>query len=151
MNSVIDKKAYYETYIILKNLDLIGEIPEEIRMQLINNGESDEQFSFDQNVPLFEQIDNEKTKALLSYLYLKYINKNKTEKNMLFEKYKQNEVDNQNEINEKYSTDNLFKKADISNETKEPTKETEHTELVKYNKGSIFRRIIEKIKNILRK
>lgn len=146
MNNVIDRKSYYQTYFILKKLDLLNELPEDIRLFIINNAEKDEEFSFDQDVPLYEQVDDEKTKALLSYLYIKYINKSETEKNMFLEKYMQNEVDYQNEINEKYSADNLFKKNDVSQEQKEPAKEIEHTGLVKYNKGNIFRRIIDKIK-----
>lgn len=151
MNNVIDRKSYYQTYYILKKLDLLNELPEDIRLFIINNAEKDEEFSFDQDVPLYEQVDNEKTKALLSYLYIKYINKSEPEKNMLLEKYKQNEEDHQSEISEKYSADNLFKKDDVSQDQKEPVKETVHTELVKYNKGNIFRRIIDRIKSFLRK
>ncbi len=148
MNNVIDRKAYYQTYVILKNLDLLNELPEEIKKFIINNSESDEEFSFDQDIPLFEQIDNEKTEALLSYIYLKYINKNEFEKNILLEKYKQNEIDYEKEMNEKYSVDNLFKKKDVN---EEQPKKNEHTELVKYNKVNIFRKIIDKIKRIIRK
>ena len=144
MINTINKKAYLEAYIILKKLELLDELPSEIKENLINNRVNDYTFSFNQEIPLYEQIENEETKALLSYLYLKYINKNLEEKNILLEKYKQNENSYQKEIQEKYNTENLFK----SKQTEEVKEETQA--LVGYKERNCIQKILDKIKNIFR-
>lgn len=145
MINKINKKAYLEAYIILKKLELLDELPTEIKENLMNNRVNDYTFSFNQEFPLYEQIENEETKALISYLYLKYINKNLEEKNILLEKYKQNEISYQKEIQEKYNTDNLFK----SKKTEEVKEETQA--LVEYKERNFIQRIFDKIKNIFRR
>ena len=71
-----------------------------MQQNFINNKANNYKFSFNQEIPLYEQIEDEDTKTLISYLYLKYINKNQEEKNILLEKYKQNEINYQKEIQE---------------------------------------------------
>ena len=81
--------------------------------------------------------------TLISYLYLKYINKNQEEKNILLEKYKQNEINYQKEIQEKYSTENLFK-----NKEKEPN----YTQaVINCGKSSLIKKIFDKIKRIFKR
>ena len=143
MINTISKKAYMETYIILKELELLNELPDEVKQNLINNKANNYKFSFNQEIPLYEQIEDDDTKALISYLYLKYINKNQEEKNILLEKYKQNEINYQKEIQEKYSTENLFK-----NKEKEPNYTQD---VVQYKEKNFFKKIIDKIRKILRR
>lgn len=151
MNNILDRKACYQAYVVLKELELLDELPNKVKTQIISNGDisdNSEKFSFDQSVPLFEQIDYEKTKVLLSYLYLKYINKNEEEKNVLLEKYKQNEINFQNEMREKYSVAKLFKKAEIKADDTTSEKK-EYTELVEYKKANVFKKLFDRIKSFI--
>lgn len=151
MNNILDRKACYQAYVVLKELELLDELPNKVKTQIISNGDisdNSEKFSLDQSVPLFEQIDYEKTKVLLSYLYLKYINKNEEEKNALLEKYKQNEINFQNEMREKYSVAKLFKKAE-SEADDTTSKKTEYTELVEYKKANVFKKLFDRIKSFI--
>ena len=143
MINTISKKAYLETYIILKELELLNELPDEVKQTLINNKANNYEFSFNQEIPLYEQIEDESTKTLISYLYLKYINKNQEEKNILLKKYKQNEINYQKEIQEKYSTENLFKN--------KKNKETFTQAVVKYKEKNFFQKIIDKIRKVLKR
>lgn len=143
MINTISKKAYLETYIILKELELLNELPDEVKQTLINNKANNYEFSFNQEIPLYEQIEDESTKTLISYLYLKYINKNQEEKNILLKKYKQNEINYQKEIQEKYSTENLFKN--------KKNKETFTQAVVQYKEKNFFQKIIDKIRKVLKK
>ncbi len=143
MINTISKKAYSETYIILKELELLNDLPDEVKQNLINNKANNYKFSFNQEIPLYEQIEDEDTKTLISYLYLKYINKNQEEKNILLEKYKQNEINYQKEIQEKYSTENLSK-----NKEKEP----DYTQdVINCGKSSLIKKIFDKIKRIFKR
>ena len=74
---------------------------------------------------------------------IKYINKNQEEKNILLEKYKQNEINYQKEIQEKYSTENLFKN--------KKNKETFTQAVVQYKEKNFFQKIIDKIRKVLRR
>ena len=131
----------------MKELELLNDLPDEVKQNLINNKANNYKFSFNQEIPLYEQIEDEDTKTLISYLYLKYINKNQEEKNILLEKYKQNEINYQKEIQEKYSTENLFK-----NKRTEKIEIQEETQaLVEYKEKSFIQRIFDKIKRFFKK
>lgn len=143
MINTISKKAYSETYIIFTKLELLNDLPDEVKQNLINNKANNYKFSFNQKIPLYEQVEDEGTKTLISYLYLKYINKNQEEKSILLEKYKQNEINYQKEIQEKYSTENLFK-----NKEKKPN----YTQaVIDCGKTSLIKKIFDKIKRIFKR
>jgi len=141
-----NKRAYYEVYIILKKLELLYKLPIEIKEILTSNVVNSYKFSFNREIPLYEQIENEETKVLISYLYLKYINKNIEEKNILLEKYKQNEKVYQKEIQEKYNTDNLFE----NKKTQEIEIKEETQALVEYKEKTFVQKFLDKIKNFLK-
>jgi len=141
-----NKRAYYEVYIILKELELLDKLPIEIKEILTSNVVNSYKFSFNREIPLYEQIENEETKVLISYLYLKYINKNIEEKNILIEKYKQNEKVYQKEIQEKYNTDNLFE----NKKTQEIEIKEETQALVEYKEKTFVQKFLDKIKNFLK-
>ena len=141
-----NKRAYYEVYIILKELELLDKLPIEIKEILTSNVVNSYKFSFNREIPLYEQIENEETKVLISYLYLKYINKNIEEKNILLEKYKQNEKVYQKEIQEKYNTDNLFE----NKKTQEIEIKEETQALVEYKEKTFVQKFLDKIKNFLK-
>lgn len=74
-NNQIDTNALKETYVILNELNLFSKIPEEFQNYIIENKNDNYIFNFDKNVPLFEQLIDDKTKVLISYIYMKYLNK----------------------------------------------------------------------------
>lgn len=80
-NYLFDKEACTEVYAILTKLNLYNRLPEELKKYIENNQNAEYNFEFNEKVPLFYQISNENTKAFLTYLFVKYINTNKTDAN----------------------------------------------------------------------
>ena len=105
----IDSKSCKEIYVILNKLGLFYKLPTELKEYIIQNQDLSYEYDFNIDLPLVYQIDNEKTKAYISYLYLKYINDSDNEKNILLRKYEQNEKIYQEKLMEKYNPDNIFK------------------------------------------
>ena len=68
------KKAFTETFIILNQLNLYNRLPNEFKNYIEQNLIIEHKFSFNQKIPLFEQVDNKITKNLLTYIYINYIN-----------------------------------------------------------------------------
>ncbi|MBO6233029.1 MAG: hypothetical protein J6N78_03095 [Clostridia bacterium] len=137
------RKSYSEVYEILNLMDIeyLDKIPDKVN-ELINN-ERDKEFktNIKIDIPLDKQGLQKDTLTILSILYLNYWCESEQEKKELIELF--NDVDILNK--EKYSYDNIFKK------NKEiPIQEVleeNNTSLVEY-KETIFKRIINKIKNI---
>ena len=145
----IDSKSCKEIYVILNRLGVFYKLPEELKEYISKNQSLSYEYDFDIDLPLKYQINNEKTKLYISYLYLKYINDSAKEKDMLLKKYEQNEILYQEELIEKYNPDNIFK-----NTKKEENLEFEaidkKTELKEY-KNTFFSKIINKIKRLFNK
>lgn len=108
--SVIDSICCKEIYVILKKLNLINKLPRQLLEYIYTNQDLFHKFDFDEEIPLIYQIDNEKTKEMITYIYLKYINKNNEEKEYLINKLESNEIKKQEILKEKYSVDNMFDK-----------------------------------------
>ena len=137
----MDSQSCKEIYVILNKLGLFYKLPEKLREYIAENQSLSHEYDFDANLPLFYQIDNEKTKAYISYIYLKYINDNEEEKILLLNEYEQNEKLRQEELMKKYNPDDIFKnKNNMDTEIKE-----EAVEVTNYKK-STWLKIIEKIK-----
>ena len=82
METKIDNNALTETYVILNKLKLYYKLPEEFQKYIEMNKNNDYNFDFNENMPLFNQLKNETTRNLISYIYIKYIND--SEKNLKF-------------------------------------------------------------------
>lgn len=143
----IDSKSCKEIYVILSKLGLFYKLPEELKEYIYQNQSLSYEYDFDTNLPLIYQINNDKTKAYISYLYLKYINDSSSEKAILLKKYEQNEIINQKDLKEKYSYDNLFKKNNIHSQD---NYNVEEVSMIKY-KESILKKILDKLKSIFHK
>ena len=76
---LIDKEVCREVYIILNKLNLYSRIPKELKIYLEENQNMEHKFDFNENYPLFFQITNDDTKSFLTYLFIKYLNTNKTD------------------------------------------------------------------------
>ncbi len=143
----IDSKSCKEIYVILSKLGLFYKLPEELKEYIYQNQSLSYEYDFDNNLPLIYQINNDKTKAYISYLYLKYINDSSSEKAILLKKYEQNEIINQENLKEKYSYDNLFKKNNIHSQD---NYNVEEVSMIKY-KESLLKKILDKLKSIFHK
>ncbi len=139
----IDSISCKEIYVILNKLGLFYRLPDDLKEYISKNQSLSYEYDFNIDLPLIYQIDNEKTKAYISYLYLKYINDSDDEKNILLRKYEQNEKVYQEKLIEKYNPNNIFK-------TKNP-ETIENTSnmvgIVEY-KESIIKKILNKIRKI---
>ena len=143
----IDSKSCKEIYVILSKLGLFYKLPEELKEYIYQNQNLSYEYDFDTNLPLIYQINNDKTKAYISYLYIKYINDSSSEKAILLKKYEQNEIINQKNLKEKYSYDNLFKKNNIHSQD---NYNVEEVSMIKY-KESILKKLLDKLKSIFHK
>ncbi len=74
-NEIKIRKAFTETFIILNDLNLYHRLPDALKTIIESNYDDNYNFSFDKNVPLFNQIDNDITRNLITYIYINYINK----------------------------------------------------------------------------
>ena len=92
----------------MKELNLFKELPNEKQLFIEEKRDKNCKFEYDTNIPLKQQIRDKETMIVLSYLFLKYINKDKKIKQILLNRYKDNEIKYQQELKEKYNTNNLF-------------------------------------------
>lgn len=142
----IDCKSCKEIYVILNKLGLFYKLPRELREYISENQSSSYEYDFNIDLPLIYQINNEKTKEYISYLFLKYINDNDDEKRILLEKYEKNEELQQEELVKKYNPDDIFKSRNkIVPQVEQPSEETRMT-VVQEEKW--YQKIFNLIKNI---
>ena len=86
-NEIKIREAFTETFIILNELSLYNRLPNEFKKIIESNYDSNYKFSFNKDIPLFNQINNDITRNLITYIYINYINK---DNNQFFE----NEINN---------------------------------------------------------
>lgn len=144
MNAIDISKTYKEVYVILNKLDLLKLIPDKTVALLKNNMDQDYNFDISTSIPLEEQKISVDTKTFISYLYLKYINKNIKERKYLENIYYKNEERRLNEIKSK----NIF---DNPNSSVDENIQKEEKSLVVAKKDTLLQKIINKIKKLLKK
>lgn len=74
-NEIKIKRAFTETFVILNELNFYNKIPDELKMIIECNYDSNLIISFDKDIPLFNQISNDITRNLITYIYFTYIDK----------------------------------------------------------------------------
>ena len=147
LNRTIDRnaRAYKEVYEILKIFpqELVSKIPQEKIRFFYNN--MDNRYEYNISKETFDgQTMLEETKAILTILFRDYWATSKQkEKILAYENSAKNKLEEETRM--KYNPDNLFKKKEDSKKHEE---QIEETALVEY-KDSIFKRIVNKILNIL--
>jgi len=142
----IDSKSCKEIYVILNKLGLFYKLPRELREYISENQSSSYEYDFNIDLPLIYQINNEKTKEYISYLFLKYINDNDDEKRILMEKYEKNEELQQEELVKKYNPDDIFKSRNkIVPQVEQPSEETR---MIVVQEEKWYQKIFNLIKNI---
>jgi len=86
MESKIEiKNIFTEVHVILNELKLYDKIPNELKELIEYNLNNKYEFNFNKNIPLFNQVTNQTTRNLLTYIYINYINNNN--------KFLKNEID----------------------------------------------------------
>ena len=148
-NNVSYIKAYTEVNCLLEYLpqSYIDKLPKKL-IGLIKD-QSDEQYNIDidTNKSLLEQNFSKKTKDLIAVIKYNYWSTDK-EKQKLKNIFYENENKYQKELLEKYNPNDIFKKKENKVNI---TKVTENNlQMVEY-KENLFRRFLNKIKNIFRK
>ena len=143
------KQAYSEVCAVLENMpnEYISKIPKKI----IKLFETEKLANYEPNInksnPLDKNMLSKKAMVLIAMLNYQYWCPNKKVKDDLNKIYLSNNDKYKREIEKKYSVDNLFKN---KNNITQVYNEIENVAMVEY-KESIFRRIINKIKNIFYK
>ena len=74
-NEIKIRKAFTETFTILNDLNLYNRLPNEFKTIIESNYDVNYKFSFNKNIPLFNQINNDITRNLITYIYINYINR----------------------------------------------------------------------------
>ncbi len=149
MINKISSKTCSEIYYILTELKQFNKLPQEKQKYIVKNKDNNYKFKFNKNIPLQFQVKSKETRIVLSYLFLKYINKDEKLKKFALNNYKNNEQSYQEELQKKYNYDNLFKNRQISNAMKEEN--TENEEALIEIKDNIITRIIKKIRSVFKK
>ena len=140
------KQAYSEVCRILENMpnEYVSKVPKKI----IELFKTERLANYEPNISKLNPLDknnlSKKAIVIIAMLNYQYWCPNKKVKDELYKQYLSNNDKYQKEIEEKYSVDNLFKNK--TNVTQIEQKE-ESVAMVEY-KESIFRRIINKIKEI---
>ena len=143
------KQAYSEVCAVLENMpnEYISKIPKKI----IKLFETERLTNYEPNINKFNPLDknklSKKAMVIIAMLNYQYWCPNKKVKDDLYKTYLSNNDKYQREIEKKYSVDNLFKN---KNNITQVYNEGENVAMVEY-KESVFKRIINKIKNIFHK
>ena len=74
MENKVVRDAFKEAYIVLNELDLYKRLPVKLKSRIEETMDPNHTFSFDKNIPLFNQVNNDVTRNLLTYIYISYIN-----------------------------------------------------------------------------
>lgn len=143
----MDGNVYAEVIEVLDNMNIEdrNKIPKNVYDFFREKSSKDYIKHLNKNVALCKQEISEDTKEILAILLINYWCKTENEKNDLLKLFRDNELKYQEELREKYNPYNIFKKHDQENVIEE--KIENNTSLVEY-KESIFKKLINKIKNI---
>lgn len=148
MGNVQFREGITETLDILKHMDCMytDKIPQKFKDFLEENKSESYEPNLDHSKKLNEMVLKEKTKDILAVIYMKYWC-NVAQKTEFQKLLNENERKYQAELREKYNPDNIFKNNKQQQAVEENVTQN-NVSMVAY-KESIFKRFINKIKNIL--
>lgn len=151
MVSVEYKEAINEVLDILYNSeeDLLNKVPKKLVDFWERNKSSTYKPNLNHNLPLSEMNLRDKTKSIITMIYLNYICEDE-EKDTLKGILKSNEDEYQLELREKYNPDDIFKNKNINSNTKfdNSIDISKSNQMIEY-KESVIKRIVKKILEIL--
>ena len=135
-------KNYNNAFIELKeimnymNQDIINKIPENVRKAIEKTNDKNYEFSYNKELPLYEQNILPETKTLLSVIYSDYLcDEEEKSKWDEYDKFEKKRIEESKEI--KYNSNNLFdeKSADLKDEPKEQKVITENLSMTEYHES----------------
>lgn len=140
--TITERRANKEVLIILNELNLINQIPQNVYSNLYKNQDESWNFVYNPNLKLEEQKILRDTAVLFSTLYLMYVCKDNKEKSRLKLIYEENEIKNKGT----YDFDTIIKKSPNEN-----IKEKANTDVVIVNnKETLLDKIFKWIKSIFK-
>ena len=144
-------KAYAEVLLILSYMEqkYADMIPKKLLELFNEEKDKNHQPNINPNISLADQNLQRKTLALLAMLNLNYWCKDENEKQEMLKMYSENDKKIEAEMRERYNPDNLFRKKEEPIENDE--NKQENTELIKYKKQNIFKKILNRIMKFFKK
>ena len=138
--------VYTEVYEIINHVEKKerNKIPKNVIDFIKENKNDSYNFRIDENRTFENQTLKRETLVFMALISLNYWCENDEEKEQLIKEFSENDKKREQELREKYNPDNLFKKKNIENSTKQSM------ELIEY-KENIFIKLWKKIKLIFRK
>lgn len=145
-----DRIAFAEVDEILKILDesLVSKIPESVRRVYTNNRDVQYKVTLDMDKSIDEQRISRKAIVYLSVLYLKYWSSDDERKELL-DILAENEEKLKKELEKQYDLEYVLKREKLENALEE-NKNLE-TKICNYEKKNFFQKVMDKIKQMLRK
>ena len=142
------EKCLVEVDEVLNHLskEELNKIPEDVLKGIKKHKDKEYMWKYDESKQLEEQKFDRNTIVILSYINMEYL-LSKEQKDLMEKIHELNEQNFANEIQEKYDSKDLFKN---KNNITQVYNEGENVAMVEY-KESVFKRIINKIKNIFHK
>lgn len=140
-------RAFVELLEIIKYMgkEYEKKIPPQLLLIFENNKDQNYQYTIDNTKRLKEQKLLDETLGLLAVIELKYWATPK-EKEMLSKVLRNNEIRYQNQLRERYNPDNIFRNNNSENIVEKNI--SKEVSLIEYQKESVFKKIINKIKII---
>lgn len=143
------RQAYSEVCVVLDYMpnEYISKIPKKIIKLFKDERLENYEPNINKSNPLDKNYLSKKTIVLIAMLNYQYWCPNKKIKDELYKKYVENNKNYQKEIEETYNINNLFKN---KRNIEQVQQQEENVAMVEY-KETIFRKIINKIKEIFHK
>ena len=143
------RQAYSEVCVVLDYMpnEYISKIPKKIIKLFKDERLENYEPKINKSNPLDKNYLSKKTIVLIAMLNYQYWCPNKKIKDELYKKYVENNKNYQKEIEEKYNINSLFKN---KRNIEQVQQQEENVAMVEY-KETIFRKIINKIKEIFHK
>ena len=144
-----DEFAYAEVDEILNYIEdeYVEKIPQKIRDFFKEERNKEYKPIIDVNKSLEEQNLKRSTIVILAILNMNYWCESEEEKKEIIQSWAENEEKAEAELREKYNPDNIFKKKEsLQEETKEII-----TDLIQYKEPNIFKKILNKIKELFKR
>ena len=140
--------AYKEVYVILSSMSKedIDKIPKDFMDMIKNNMNDEYEFEIYDDIGFDEQILLQETKTILAYIFMNYWG-TEEQKEKIKTRFAQELIEEEN-LKKKYYSNDLFsnKNGKVQNVKKE-----ESMQMVEYKEKNIFTRILDSIKNILKR
>lgn len=143
MIDIVAGQSMYEVSVILDNTDkrLIQRIPKKVLKTIKEKARPTKEFIYDKNKKLKDQDITKATKGIIAMIYRDYLCTE--EQRLIYKEYYATAIEAAElEKKEKYNVDNIFS----ARNSKE-----EHTELIPYEKESIWQKIKNKFMKIFKR